>query len=223
MQIETKLIVVKTKFSSFWGFHDKTCHEQDSGVDELSLVLLHSLKCQRPSQYKFFCQYLIETSMDLWTCCPTRLSVQDFQRKALQVQSPPWQSVWACPVCFGASLRCFWIIEQYLTPPACKYFELFRRQDYCLFGSLAILNSVYLRSTCYFLLSFNCIVQDLQNWLNLPKFLSLLSSFFWCCICSWFFSPQLPWHAFVLSICWRQWKRIKWINILSHKNQVDQK
>ena len=84
MQIETKLIVVKTKFSSFWGFRDKTCHEQDSGVDELSLVLLHSLKCQRPSQYKFFCQYLIETSMDLWTCCPTRLSVQDFQRKALK-------------------------------------------------------------------------------------------------------------------------------------------
>ena len=172
MQIETKLIVVKTKFSSFWGFRDKTCHEQDSGVDELSLVLLHSLKCQRPSQYKFFCQYLIETSMDLWTCCPTRLSVQDFQRKALQVQSPPWQSVWACPVCFGASLRCFWIIEQYLTPPACKYFELFRRQDYCLFGSLAILLSCkYLRSTCYFLLSFNYLVQNLQN---LPKLLSLL-------------------------------------------------
>ena len=84
MQIETKLIVVKTKFSSFWGFRDKTCHEQDSGVDELSLVLLHSLKCQRPSQYKFFCQYLIETSMDLWTCCPTRLSVQRFS-----AQSPP--------------------------------------------------------------------------------------------------------------------------------------
>ena len=102
----TKLIVVKTKFSYFLGFRE-VCHEQDSGVDELSLVLLHSLKCQRPSQYKFFCQYLIETSMDLWTCCPTRLSVQDFQRKALQVQSPPWQSVWVCPVCFGASLRCF--------------------------------------------------------------------------------------------------------------------
>ena len=65
MQIETKLIVVKTKFSSFWGFRDKTCHEQDSGVDELSLVLLHSLKCQRPSQYKFFCQYLIETSVSV--------------------------------------------------------------------------------------------------------------------------------------------------------------
>ena len=65
MQIETKLIVVKTKFSSFWGFRDKTCHEQDSGVDELSLVLLHSLKCQQPSQCKFFCQYLIETSMSV--------------------------------------------------------------------------------------------------------------------------------------------------------------
>ena len=213
MQIETKLIVVKTKFSSFWGFRDKTCHEQDSGVDELSLVLLHSLKCQRPSQYKFFCQYLIETSMDLWTCCPTKLSVQDFQRKALQVQSPPWQSVWACPVYFGASLRCFWIIEQYLTPPACKYFELFRRQDYCLFGSLAILSCMFLRSTCYFLLSFNCLVQDLQNWLNLPKILSLLlmlpSYCFWCCVCS----------LFVYLLVSMKMEK----NILSYKNQVDWK
>ena len=66
MQIETKLIVVKTKLSYFLGFRE-VCHEQDSGVDELSLVLLHSLKCQRPSQYSFSANIWLRRR---WTCGP---------------------------------------------------------------------------------------------------------------------------------------------------------